>query len=157
MSKNLPNKIVITSLCEKFSNEIAKLISEDLNLLFCNSNELVEYELIDRKAVEELASLKYVQEIENKVLENLSTYENVCISLSYEHLIKFYKRFSKNGIIIFLDLPKNYIKKNSPISFLDYVSRKEELQKFATVEVKVHKLDFSFVKDKTLKILGGIL
>lgn len=157
MSKSLPNKIVIVSLCEKFSNEIANLISQDLGMLYCNAKDLIEYELIDRKMVEDLASLKYVQEIEKKVLKNLSTYENVCISLSYEDFIKCSKNFENNSIIIFLDLPKNFLKEKEKISYLDYDDRKENLEKLSTCSIRIKKLDRTFVKEKILKILGGLL
>ena len=157
MNKNLPNKIVIISLCEKFSNEIAKMISQDLGMLFCNARELIEYELIDRKRVEEIASVKYVKDVEKKVLKNLASYENVCISLSYEHLMTSYKSFENNSLIIFLDLPKNFIKENEMVSFLDYDERKKNLSELSTCLVCVRKLDKNFVKDKVLNILGGIL
>lgn len=157
MSKSLPNKIVIVSLCEKFSNEIANLISQDLGMLYCNARELIEYELIDRKRVEELASVKYVKDTEKKVLKNLSTYENVCISLSYEHFMLSFKEFAKNSFIIFLDLPKSFIKQNDNVSYIDYEERKKQLEKSATCTVSVRKLDKKFVKDKALKILGGIV
>ncbi len=157
MNKNLPNKIVIISLCEKFSNEIAKMISQDLGMLFCNARELIEYELIDRKRVEEIASVKYVKDVEKKVLKNLASYENVCISLSYEYFMTSYKSFENNSLIIFLDLPKNFIKENEMVSFLDYDERKKNLSKLSACLVSVRKLDKNFVKDKVLKILGGIL
>lgn len=157
MNKNLPNKIVIISLCEKFSNEIAKMISQDLGMLFCNARELIEYELIDRKRVEEIASVKYVKDVEKKVLKNLASYENVCISLSYEYFIKCSKNFENNSIIIFLDLPKNFLKEKEKISYLDYDDRKENLEKLSTCSIRIKKLDRTFVKEKILKILGGLL
>ena len=53
MNVNKFNKIVIVSLCETFSNDIANLLSQDLGMLFCGTKELVEYELIDIQALEE--------------------------------------------------------------------------------------------------------
>lgn len=107
--------------------------------------------------MEEIASVKYVKDVEKKVLKNLASYENVCISLSYEHFMTSYKSFENNSLIIFLDLPKNYIKENEMVSFLDYDERKKNLSELSTCLVSVRKLDKNFVKDKVLKILGGIL
>ena len=157
MNKKLPNKIVIVSLCEKFSNEIAKMISQELGMLFCNARELIEYELIDRKMVEELASVKYVDKLEKKVLKNLSTYENVCISLSYQHFAESENFLKERSVIVFLDLPKKYVKENEMVSFLDFKLRHTFLEENSTMKVPIKKLDTEFVKEKVLKNLGGIL
>lgn len=155
--KTLPNKIVIVSLCEKFSNEIACSISQDLGMLFCCAEDLIEYELIDRKMVEEVASVKYIEKVEKKVLKNLSTYENVLIGMSYLHLLSCQKDLKNSSYVIFLDLPKNFVKENDKISFLDYEYRKNTLQTFADLTISVKKLEKDFIKEKILKTLGGLL
>ena len=157
MNVNKFNKIVIVSLCETFSNDIANLLSQDLGMLFCGTKELVEYELIDKQALEEKCSVAYLKKLEKNVIKQIASFENVCVSISYEYLVQNATLFKKNSIIVFIDLPKTYIKKNSTVDFLDFENRQAKLKELATCVVSVHKVDVTFVKNKILNTLGGIL
>lgn len=157
MNVNKFNKIVIVSLCETFSNDIANLLSQDLGMLFCGTKELVEYELIDKQALEEKCSVAYLKKLEKNVIKQIASFENVCVSISYEYLVQNATLFKKNSLIVFIDLPKTYIKKNSTVDFLDFENRQAKLKELATCVVSVHKVDVTFVKNKILNTLGGIL
>lgn len=157
MNVNKFNKIVIVSLCETFSNDIANLLSQDLGMLFCGTKELVEYELIDKQALEEKCSVAYLKKLEKNVIKQIASFENVCVSISYEYLVQNATLFKKNSLIVFVDLPKTYIKKNSTVDFLDFENRQAKLKELATCVVSVHKVDVTFVKNKILNTLGGIL
>ena len=157
MNVNKFNKIVIVSLCETFSNDIANLLSQDLGMLFCGTKELVEYELIDKQALEEKCSVAYLKKLEKNVIKQIASFENVCVSISYEYLVQNATLFKKNSLIVFIDLPKTYIKKNSTVDFLDFENRQAKLKELATCVVFVHKVDVTFVKNKILNTLGGIL
>ena len=157
MNVNKFNKIVIVSLCETFSNDIANLLSQDLHMLFCGTKELVEYELIDKQALEEKCSMAYLKKLEKNVIKQVASFENVCVSISYEYFTQNFSLFKKNSLIVFIDLPKTYIKKNSTIDFLDFENRQAKLKEYATCVVSIHKVDATFVKNKILNTLGGIL
>ena len=88
MEEKKYNKIVIVSLYEKFSTLVAKNLSNDLGMLFCSARELIAYEIMDRKLVEERCSVEYLKKQEQRVLRNLASYENVCISISYERFME---------------------------------------------------------------------
>ena len=79
MEEQKYNKIVIVSLYEKFSTMVAKALADELGLLFCRTRELLAYEIMDRKLIEERCSLDYLKKQEARVLSNLASYENVCI------------------------------------------------------------------------------
>ena len=157
MEEKKYNKIVIVSLYEKFSTLVAKNISNDLGMLFCSARELIAYEIMDRKLVEERCSVEYLKKQEQRVLRNLASYENVCISISYERFMESYELFQKESIIVFIDLPKTYIKQKSKISFIRFEERQARLEQNSTFSIKVRKVDVDLIKNKILKQLGGIL
>ena len=157
MEEKKYNKIIIVSLYEKFSTHVAKNISNDLGMLFCSARELIAYEIMDRKLVEERCSVEYLKKQEQRVLRNLASYENVCISISYERFMESYELFQKESIIVFIDLPKTYIKQKSKISFIRFEERRARLEQNSTFSIKVRKVDVDLIKNKILKQLGGIL
>ena len=65
--------------------------------------------------------------------------------------------FKKESIIVFVDLPKSYIKEKSKISFIRFEERTLRLKQFANLVIGVRKADKELVKTKILKQLGGIL
>ena len=157
MEEKKYNKIVIVSLYEKFSTLVAKNISNDLGMLFCSARELIAYEIMDRKLIEERCSVEYLKKQEERVLRNLASYENVCISISYERFMESYELFQKESVIVFIDLPKTYIKQKSKISFIRFEERQARLEQNSTFSIKVRKVDVDLIKNKILKKLGGIL
>ena len=151
------DKIVIVSLYERFSTLVAKAIAKDVNMLFCSTRELLAYEIMDRKLVEERCSVDYLKKQELRVIKNLASYENVCISISYERFYENASLFQKNSLIVFIDLPKTYIKQKSKISYIRFNERRESVIKTSTLSLKVRKVEVESVKIKILKQLGGIL
>lgn len=151
------DKIVIVSLYERFSTLVAKAIAKDVNMLFCSTRELLAYEIMDRKLIEERCSVDYLKKQELRVIKNLASYENVCISISYERFYENASLFQKNSLIVFIDLPKTYIKQKSKISYIRFNERRENLIKTSTLSLKVRKVEVESVKIKILKQLGGIL
>ena len=151
------DKIVIVSLYVRFSTLVAKAIAKDVNMLFCSTRELLAYEIMDRKLVEERCSVDYLKKQELRVIKNLASYENVCISISYERFYENASLFQKNSLIVFIDLPKTYIKQKSKISYIRFNERRENLIKTSTLSLKVRKVEVESVKIKILKQLGGIL
>lgn len=151
------DKIVIVSLYERFSTLVAKAIAKDVNMLFCSTRELLAYEIMDRKLIEERCSVDYLKKQELRVIKNLASYENVCISISYERFYENASLFLKNSLIVFIDLPKTYIKQKSKISYIRFNERRENLIKTSTLSLKVRKVEVESVKNKILKQLGGIL
>ena len=157
MEEKKYNKIVIVSLYEKFSTLVAKNISNDLGMLFCSARELIAYEIMDRKLIEERCSVEYLKKQEERVLRNLASYENVCISISYERFMESCELFQKDSVVVFIDLPKTYIKQKSKISFIRFEERQARLEQNSTFSIKVRKVDVDLIKNKILKQLGGIL
>ena len=125
------NKIVVVSLCEGFTNKVCKALADSLGMMFCGVSDLLEYEIIDKDAVKNNVSLTYLKQLEKKAIKQASTFENICVAISYEQLVPNISYFKDNSLIVFVDLPKTYIKQNAPVDYIRYNDRKEELEKIS--------------------------
>lgn len=152
------DKIVLVSLSEKFTSELGTMLSQTLGMLFCDAKELVEYELIDKKAVEQLCSVEYLEESERKVMRHIASFENVVVSISYDYLVHNYECLSQKGLIIFLKLPQSFVKDNGkPLDRLAYKDRTSKLQQLADISVSVRKTEVGFVLQKVIENLRSLI
>ncbi len=152
------NKIVLVSLCDTYTKNLGTLLSQNLDMLFCDTKDLIEYELIDKKALEENCSKEYLKASEQKVLRHLASFVNVVVAINFDYLWHNIKLLEKGSLIVFLNLPKNYVKENgNVVDVIGYEERSKNLEKIATATVKIKKTDISFVCEKVISTLGGIL
>ncbi len=151
------NKIVIVSLYENISSEVAQSLSEDLGMMFCSAKDMLEYELMDEKQLSSKISVDYLKKQEKKVIKQIASFENICVSISYELFIVNYDVFKESSLVVFLDLPKRYIKKNCIPSFLDFADRREKLNQLSNCTIVVHRVEKNNIKNKIIKALRGML
>lgn len=152
------NKIVVVSLCDTYTKNLGTLLSQNLDMLFCDTKDLIEYELIDKKALEENCSKEYLKASEQKVLRHISSFVNVVVAINFDYLWHNRKLFEKESLIVFLSLPKSYVKENgNVIDVIGFEERSKNLEKIATATVKIKKTDINFVCEKVLNTLGEIL
>ena len=152
------NKIVIVSLCDRFSKNLGKKLSQDLGMIFCDTKELIEYELIDKKAIKKLCTKEYLDKLEKSVFAHIASFENVVVAIGYDYFVHNINILKEKSLIVFVDLPKKYVKEKSNIvEFLAYDDRKEALKKMATLTVSVRNTETDFVCRKVLNELGGLL
>lgn len=149
------NKIVIVSLEDDFSRKIGKTLSENLDMMFCDAQDLMEYDLIDKDAIKKFCSEEYLLNAEKKVFQHISSFVNVVVSISFDALTHNFETLKDGSLIVFLKVPRNAIKEK--INKIAYDNRSEELEKISTLTLKVKKLDCTFVCDKVIKAIGGIL
>lgn len=149
------NKIVIVSLCDDFSKKIAEKLSQSLGMLFCDTKELIEYELIDRDALKQFSTSKYLAQAERKVVKHIASFENVVVAINYDYLVHNFNILKNGSLTVFLKLPKSMT--NNTLSQINYASRTQELEKLATLSVGIRKTDEDFVIKKIIKEIGGIL
>lgn len=152
------NKIVIVSLCDSYSKKIGKLLSQNLDMIFCDAKDLVEYELIDKDALKEFCTKEYLEKSEKSVFEHIASFENVVVSINYDYLTKNYNILKNKGLIVFLKLTKQFVKDNgNVVDLISYESRTENLENLSTTTVVTKKTELNFVCNKILEKLGGIL
>lgn len=152
------NKIVLVSLCDKFTKDVANVLAQNLGMMFCDTKDLIEYELIDKQAIETLCTKEYLKKSEISVLKHIASFENVVVSINFDYLSHNINILKQGSIIVFLKLSKNYVKNNSDaVEFIDYEQRTQSLTKIATATIDIRKTDSKFVCNKIINTLGGIL
>ena len=152
------NKIVIVSLCDEFSKKVGKNLSQELGMMFCDTKDLIEYELIDRKAIETLCTKEYLKKSETSVLKRIASFENVVISINFDYLTHNINILKQGSIIVFLKLSKNYVKNNSgTVEYISYEEATQKLTQIATATINIRKTETNFVCEKIIDTRGGIL
>lgn len=152
------NKIIIVSLCDRFTKNLGKRLSQNLDMIFCDTKDLIEYELIDKKAVEKLCTKDFLEKSEKNVLKHIASFENVVVSISYDYLVHNLNILKERSLIVFVSLSKKYIKeKSNSINFISYDERSKKLKEIANLTVNVLNTDLDFVYKKIITQLGGIL
>lgn len=152
------NKIVIVSLCDRFTISLSKSLAQSLQMMFCNTKDLIEYELIDKKELKKFSTKEYLDKAEQSVIKHIASFNNVLVSINFDQLTRNYQLFKENSVIIFVKLPKIYIEeKSNIINKISYDSRTKSLEQIATLTISVKKTQVNFVAEKILEKLGEIL
>ncbi len=152
------NKIIVVSLSDSLTKNLAKLLSEDLGMMFCDTNELIEYELIDRNALKEISTKSYLLQAERRVLRHIASFENVVVSISYDYLINNLNILKEKSVLIFLKFPKQVIEeKGEAINKLAFSSRNKKLQEISTLVVDAVEEKSQKIIDKMIYALGGVI
>lgn len=151
------NKIILISFCDNWTSSVANLLSQCLGMMFCDVNDLVEYELVDKEALEKATSKEYLQKNERKVMKHVASFENVVVAISYDYYIHNVNVLREKALTVFLKVPKNFIEKCDIISEIAYYDRCENIKKETDVNINIVKTDEQFVCDKIIKTLRGVL
>ena len=152
------NKILIVSLCDNYSNTVGQALSQKLGMLFCNTKDLVEYELIDKDALEKTATRTYLKNAEKSVLKHIASFENVVVSINFDYLVHNLNLFQENSLIVFLNLSRKFVKDNgNVVDLISYENRSEKLCKISQIALKTNKTDIDYVCEKIIEKLGGLL
>lgn len=158
MNKKNFDKIVLVSLCDDFSNQLGKAISQDLDMVFCDAKELVEYELFDKKAIEELCSVDYLKTRERRVMKHIASFENVVVSISFDYLMRNLHLLHHNSLIVFVKLSKSFVKENGQlVDLIVFEDRTEKLEEAADVCLPVRKTEINFVLEKVIESLRSMI
>ena len=152
------NKIVIVSLCDEFSKKVGKTLSQDLGMMFCDTKDLVEYELIDKDALKKISTKEYLEGAEKKVLAHIASFENVVVAISFDYLANNFDILNCGSLIVFLKLTRTYVAKNcGSVNEIAYESRSAKLERFSTITLPIQFADEEKVCKKIINALGGIL
>lgn len=91
------------------------------------------------------------------MIKQIASFENICVSISYELLSSNFDLFKGNSAVVFIDLPKKFIKLNDTPSYISFKERQDKLNDISTCSIKVRKIDNNVIKEKIIKALGGVL
>lgn len=103
LKKNIVN-LLIVSLDDKFSKNVAKELSDRLDMYYVDTKEMIAYELINPKEILQKCGYEYLKSREKNVIKSISNFENTIISISFDIYKEYFDLFNKS-IIIYLILP----------------------------------------------------
>ncbi len=148
-----PINIVIVSLNEKFSKNVAVTLANNLDMFVIDCHELIVYDLINPKEVVEKCGLEYLKKRERSVMKNCANYYNTAISINFDLLKENIEQF-KNSLIFYLRLPEDKVSKVA--NSLDYENRDKTLLELSNVQIELSKcLTLQAVK-KIISRIGEI-
>lgn len=155
---NRINKIIVVSLCDQYTRKVARSLSNTLGMLFCDTKDMIEYELIDYKALEEKCSKAYLRKKERDVIKHIASFENVVVAISYDYLSHNLRLLKSGSVIVFLKLTKKFVKENATmVETISYEERCENLKKICQATITLRNTDEKVVSEKIIETLGGIL
>ena len=156
MKKN----ITIISLASSFKKHIAKKLADELEMIFADVNELMEYNLINDEMLA-VAGQEYFDKNERKTLQTIASYENTILTVDFSTLNKSNNIdiLKQNSLIIYLalnfedlqNINKNELDKSQiKLSDIAFKDRNLLLKNYADIIIDVDSLDLSKVIDKIL-------
>lgn len=158
MKTNDVNKILIVSLCNDFSKEVGNVLSQTLGMMFCDIDDLFEYELIDKDKIQQISSKEYMRERERKVMRHFASFENVVGVVGFEEFVNNTNVLQQRTLVVFVNLPKSYVEeRGKAIDVIAYQDRNREIEAKVDAVVSVRKVDTKFVCEKILDVLRKTL
>ncbi len=110
----MKTNIALICLLDSYSKNVAKLLSEKLEMFYVDIDEMVEFELGDAEHIVETLGnsdgQKYIQKCEDKVVSNVSSFENTIISLNPATMFsdENFKIVSSTSFVIYLQIAPKY-------------------------------------------------
>lgn len=152
------NKIIIVSLCDSYSKALGECLSQNLTMMFCDAKDLVEYELIDKNALQELCTKEYLERSERNIMRHIASFVDVVVSISFDYLIHNYDILKENSLIVFVRLSKEFIKANGNIvNVIAFETREKELESICDLVLSEEKTEIDYVCEKLINKLGGVI
>lgn len=152
--------ITVIGLVGNFKKTVAKLLSDKLEMIFADVNDIMEFNLINTKMIE-CAGQDYFDKNEAKTIKQLSEYENTVITLNFSSLNKGnnIKILKENSVIIYLKLNFDEFKvlnnlENygalASINEKTFADRDKLLDKMCDISVEVEHIDATSVVNHIL-------
>lgn len=143
--------ILIVSLNDNFSKKVSYFLSEKLDMLTLDCNEMIVYELVNPKEIFEKCGLEYLKKRERGVVKNCATFLNTCITIDYDLIFQYSELFDKS-LIFFLKLPFNRITKVP--NLIDFENRNKTLEKLADQVIYLDKKSVGTAVNNIIEKIG---
>ena len=137
---NVPSSLMFVCLDEVYREICSKNVSNELGLYYANCRDLIAYDLIERDNVRDVCGVEYLRKREQKVIKDISRYENVLIDIDYDTLFNNVELFKDNSVIVYLFLEKENIdKEKNTIDIISFEDRDNYLSQNCDFKIKVTK------------------
>lgn len=164
----MKTNIVLVSLLERLNKKIATKLSDSLDMYLADVEDIIEYYLLHKESeIEEVCGADYLNKLKDKIVKEVSTYENTLITIPYSMFISknYAEYFKKYCTVVFLQFPKNVLedikkktkkeqtKKDMDVLFLTYDEHTAMCNDVADIVVSLNKSDFDFCYKKVEKVI----
>ena len=131
------NNILFVGLDYAFTGKVAIKISEITDMFFLDVNKLIEYSLIDIKNVEVVCGVNYLNNQKKSIAQGVAKYENTISNFPQSLFLTrgVASKLKQSCVIVYIKLPKNKIKKISPMDLIVYDEINETLQRRADIVI----------------------
>lgn len=165
--KELKTNLVIVSLIDIKTKEIATKLATDFDLYFADVNDILDYNLFNAGEIEKNCGVDYLNKLKRKTIKEIGSYENTLISISNNLFVadNNAKNLNKYGTVVFLNYSKPAIEK-----YIKSLSKQEEKNQFnvmmlayneimaiclenCDMEIPISKLDFDSNYKKVKKVI----
>lgn len=157
------DNVVIIGLNYEYNIEIAQSIADSFGLYFLNCDEYINYQLQNRKDMEELCGVEYLRTQENKAVKSCSEFENSIITIPSHYFLRDnqYTNFS-HSLIIYIKFSKEKLIKQSKLGFVDefivpnlltFEQNNFELERISKFIISVRNKKKSTIEDEIKKCL----
>jgi len=118
----MKSNIALICLLENYASEVAKILSEKLEMFFVNVDEMVEFELGDidniNATLGDTEGAEYISKCEDKVVKTVAGFENTIICLTPATLFNNdnYEALAESSYIIYLQIAPTAMEKRAKFS-----------------------------------------
>ena len=163
----MKTNIVLVSLLERLNKKIATKISEEFELYFADIADILQYNLVNEGEIESLCGIDYLNNLKNKTIQEVASYENTLITIPYSLFIseKNAEYLNKYGTIVFLKFPVSVLEKIKKTTKKETTKNEMEIlirtynehtalcEDVSDVVIDLAKSDFGFCYKKVKKVL----
>ena len=160
------NNVVIIGLNYEYNIEIAQSVAGSLEAYFLDGDEYVNYQLQNKKNMEELCGVEYLKLQENKAIKGCAEFENSIITIPSHYFLRDsqYTNFS-NSLVIYIRFSKDKLTKQSKTGFVDefivpnlltYTQKDAELENLAKYTINVRNKKKSTIENEIKMCLEEI-
>lgn len=103
----LKKNLILISLINDNIKELSLELAKKLNFFYLNTEDLIDYSLLDKEKMKNICGLKYLENKEKKIVESINSYEQTIVSMNHRTFIKNYSLIKKKNKIIYLQITKN--------------------------------------------------
>lgn len=106
----LKHNFILITLADLEIKRVSSLLAKQLEYYYLNTEELIDYELYDKKKMFEVCGVDYLDNQIKKILKSINEFENSIISMSYTTYSNNYSIIDREKTkIIYLDITKEQL------------------------------------------------
>ncbi len=159
------SNLVIACLREDIKQQVVKVLADKMEMYYADIDELVKYEVINPQDVIDKVGVEYLQQLIDKQVYNISTYENTIITASDNVLTssKNILALKTSSLIILIKIPfkayKKYVTKQAngvlqPADIINlnmFFDKEKIIEKSANIVVNAKWLNAKHIAKKVIK------